>query len=216
MKIIFWFILWLTPLVAFSQEKATFSFKNKPLDEVIFSIEKTYNIKVSYADKLIKNKKINLSKKPRSLKQAINEIKIQSDLTFEKINNRYYIIKQQIVELNRMQILQEVTISNYLTKGISKNTKGFFTLKPNKLDLLPSLIEADVLESIQQLPGVVSPNETATGLVVRGGTSDQNNILWDGINIYHNGHLFGMISAFNPNISKKITFHNKGTNPRFG
>ncbi len=216
MKNIFWLIFWLTPLVAFSQEKATFSFDNVLVTEVLFSLEKTYNIRFSYSDKIIENKRISLNKKKWNLREIILKIEEKSNLQFEQINQRYYIIKKRKVYFNTTQQLNQVTINNYLTRGISKNKKAFFTINPIKLDILPGLIETDVLESIQQLPSVISPNETATGLIVRGGSSDQNRILWDGINIYHNGHLFGMISAFNPNIAKEINFHNKGTNPRFG
>jgi hypothetical protein len=216
MKKIFWLIIWLTPIVAFSQEKATFSFDNTLLTEVLFSLEKTYNIRFSYSDKIVKNKQISISKKKYTLAEMILKIEEKSNIQFEQINLRYYIIKERKIYLNTTQHLNQVTINNYLTRGIVKNKKSYFTINPTNLDILPGLIEADVLESIQQLPGVVSPNETATGLIVRGGSSDQNRILWDGINIYHNGHLFGMISAFNPNIAKKINFHNKGTNPRFG
>jgi len=210
----FW-LIWLLPVVAFSQEKVTFSFDNKPISEVLFSLEKTFDVRFSYSDKLVENKKITINRKQKILQEILEEIESKTTLEFKRINKRYLIVKNK-KELNSLQKLKEIVLDNYLTKGISKNKKGFYTIKPKQLEILPGLIETDVLESIQQLPGVVSVNETATGLVVRGGTSDQNRIIWDGINIYHNGHLFGMISAFNPTVSHKITFHNKGTNPRFG
>ena len=72
------------------------------------------------------------------------------------------------------------------------------------------------MESVQLLPGVLSPNETASGFFVRGGSSDQNRLIWDGINIHHKGHLFGMISPLNPNITSEIKFINKGTHTRYG
>ncbi len=34
--------------------------------------------------------------------------------------------------------------------------------------------------------------------------------------MYHKGHLFGMISPFNPNATEHITFINKGSHPRYG
>ena len=34
--------------------------------------------------------------------------------------------------------------------------------------------------------------------------------------MYHKGHLFGMLSAFNPNSTSEVVFHNKGTHSRFG
>ncbi len=214
MKNFFWFIVMLMPIVALSQDKATFSFQKKEVSEVLFFVEKTYNIRFSFPDELLKNKVISLPKKERTLTNVIEEIESKTALIITKVSDRYFIVKNQ--DLNDRQQLNEIVIFNYLTKGISKHKKGYYSIKPKKLGILPGLIETDVLESIQQLPGVVSPNETATGLVVRGGASDQNRIIWDDINIYHNGHLFGMISAFNPSVSQKIIFHNKGTNPRFG
>ncbi|MEM9023902.1 MAG: TonB-dependent receptor plug domain-containing protein, partial [Bacteroidota bacterium] len=71
-------------------------------------------------------------------------------------------------------------------------------LRPQRIGVLPGLTDADVLQSAQLLPGVNSPDETAAGLQIRGGTPDQNLVLWDGIPVYHSGHYFGMISAFNP------------------
>lgn len=216
MKVTFWLITSFITIVAFSQEKATFSFENIPVAEVLFSLEKTYKVRFSYSDEIVKAKKVSLSNKARTLHEALTELEEKTSLSFKKISSRYIIVKLRINTLNLAQNLEEIVLDNYLTKGISKNKKGFYKLIPKQLDILPGLIEADVLESIQLLPGVISPNETATGFVVRGGTSDQNRIIWDDINIYHNGHLFGMISAFNPSVSQKIIFHNKGTNPRFG
>jgi len=112
--------------------------------------------------------------------------------------------------------IKTIVIKNYLTNGIDKTNNGSFVLSPKKLGILAGLTEPDLFQSIQLLPGVNSPNETATGLHVRGGTPDQNLILWDGIKIYHSGHLFGAISPFSSYITKQINFINKGTDPRFG
>lgn len=216
MKTFFWLIIWFIPIVAFSQEKATFSFNEKPLPEALFIIEKQYNVRFSYQANLLQNYIVSLICKEQNIIQILTEIEQQLPLHFTKVNNRYYLVKPLKSNLNSTQYLSEITINNYLTRGISKSKTGYFNINPNKLNILPGLIEPDVFESIQQLPGVISPNETATGLIVRGGTIDQNRTLWDGINIYHNGHLFGMISAFNPNVVKETNFYNKGTNPKYG
>jgi hypothetical protein len=63
---------------------------------------------------------------------------------------------------------------------------------------------------------VKSPNETATGLHIRGGTPDQNLMLWDDIRLYHPGHLFGMISGINSNVDQTVSYYNKGTDPKYG
>ena len=113
-------------------------------------------------------------------------------------------------------LLEEVFIADYLADGIVKNTDGSINILPKKVKILPGLTEPDVLQSIQLLPGINSPNETASGIQVRGGASDQNLVLFDGIKMYNSGHLFGMISAFNPYITKKIKIYKSATSVEYG
>ena len=213
-----YFLIWFFPLVVFSQEETTFSlnFTDTNIVAILTTLENKFDVKFSYIDQFLENKKISLHVKNASLKEILNQIEINTTLKFKKLNKRYYTVTKSRFILKRTQQLDIVMINNYLTKGITKNRNTSFSIKPKNLDILAGLTEADILESIQQLPGVFSPNETASGLVIRGGTTDQNRIIWDGINIYHNGHLFGMISAFNPNITKQVTMYNKGTNPKYG
>lgn len=112
--------------------------------------------------------------------------------------------------------LQEVLIDSYLTKGITKKTNGSVTISPKRLGILPGLTEPDVLQSLQLLPGINSPNETASGLHIRGGTPDQNLILFDGIKMYNSAHFFGMISAFNPYITNKVKVFRSGASAEYG
>lgn len=202
--------------ISFSQEKkAMISFSDINISEAFSIIEKTYNVKLSYIDKIIKNKKLSLEKKKRTLNEILVTISEKLNFKFEFINNQYIVVTQGVL-IKDYNELNEIVLTSYLTTGISKNKNAAFKIDPKKIGILPGLIEADVLESIQELPGVISPNETATGLNVRGGTPDQNQIIWDGITIYHSGHLFGMVSNFNPNITNEIIFLNKGVNPRYG
>lgn len=211
------FLIWLIPFTIFSQQENFFSveFNNTQMFEVLNFLEKRYHVKFSYQDNLINDQEISLKAQKRTLEEVLNEISILINVDFEWLDNRYIFLKKRFVAEEGLH-LKEVVIKGYLTKGITKNKNATFEIHPKKLEILPGLTEPDIFESIQQFPGVASPNETATGLIVRGGSSDQNRIIWDGINMYHNGHLFGMISAFNPNITEKVIFHNKGTNPKFG
>ncbi|MEQ9467900.1 MAG: TonB-dependent receptor [Ekhidna sp.] len=114
-----------------------------------------------------------------------------------------------------VNVLDEVVVSNYLAAGIHKNLNAV-KIDPDELKALSGLVEPDLLQSIQQAPGVNSPYETAAGLHVRGGLPDQNLVLWNGIKTYNQGHFFGMISAFNPYITDKVTFIKSGTSARYG
>ncbi len=196
----------------FSQENTKeIYYENESLENVLSDIEKTFNVNFSYPSELITHKKISLKKDQRTLDELLFEISLITDIQFKKLSDTYYYLT-----LGKVEEIAEVIVKSYLTQGISKNKDATFQLNPNKLGLLAGLTETDILESIQQLPGVTSIDETATSFSVRGGTSDQNRVLWDNITIYHTGHLFGMVSVFNPNIAQKITFYNKGTNAKFG
>ncbi len=112
--------------------------------------------------------------------------------------------------------LNEVIISSYLTNGVVKKNDGAITLIPRKQGVLPGLTEADVLLSTQQLPGIQSPIENASGIHIRGGTPDQNLILFDGIKLYNTSHFFGSISAFNPYVVDNVTVYKNASNAKYG
>lgn len=107
--------------------------------------------------------------------------------------------------------LQESVVVNYLTSGISKRKDGSTYINTDRFGALPGQIEPDVLQTIEALPGVESVNETISNLNIRGGTSDQNLVLFDDIKMYLTGHFFGLISAFNPNLTNKVVVTKNGS-----
>ncbi len=111
--------------------------------------------------------------------------------------------------------LNPVLINTYLTPGLQKFTDGSIVLTTKKFEILPGLIQPDVLQSIQVLPGIESTNESIANINVRGGTNDQNLMLWDNIKMYHSGHFFGLISAYNPNLTEKVIVTKNGTSAEF-
>ncbi len=112
--------------------------------------------------------------------------------------------------------LEEVLIVEYLTTGIDKNIDGSITFTNEQLGILPGQSESDILRGVQLIPGIHSPDETAAGIQIRGGSPDQNLILWDHIKMYNTGHLFGMISAFNPNVITEAKIFKGGADPKYG
>lgn len=107
--------------------------------------------------------------------------------------------------------LEEVAAQRYLTTGISKQIDGTIIVKPKKFGILPGLVEPDVLQTMQQIPGINSTDETISNINVRGGTHDQNLFLWNGIRMFQTGHFFGLISAFNPSLANTIAITKNGT-----
>ncbi len=112
--------------------------------------------------------------------------------------------------------LDEVIVYQFLTTGLSKRLDASIQLAPEDFGILPGLIEPDVLQTIQALPGIKSIDETVSNINIRGGTNDQNLILWDGIKMYQSGHFFGLISAFNPYLTDKVTLIKNGTSAQYG
>jgi len=90
------------------------------------------------------------------------------------------------------------------------------TINPKEIGALPILGEKDIFRTFQLLPGVSGSNEGSSGLYVRGGTPDQNLILYDGFTVYHVDHLFGMFSAFNSNAIKDVQLYKGGFESKFG
>ncbi|HNP33671.1 MAG TPA: TonB-dependent receptor plug domain-containing protein [Flavobacterium sp.] len=112
--------------------------------------------------------------------------------------------------------LEEVVTQRYLTSGIYKKNDGSVEIKPSKFGILPGLTEADVLQTMQQIPGINSVDETVSNINVRGGTHDQNLFLWNGIRMFQTGHFFGLISAFNSSLAQTISVTKNGSSAFFG
>ncbi len=122
----------------------------------------------------------------------------------------------EIIMFPSISKLNEVLISSILVKGINRNVDGSTSLNTNNFGLLPGQTENDVLQMAQSLPGVESINETISTINIRGGTNDENLIQWEGMRMYQLGHFFGLISAFNPNLTKDLTIYKSGTPANFG
>jgi hypothetical protein len=80
----------------------------------------------------------------------------------------------------------------------------------------PAFVEADLFRTLQLLPGVTSTNDFSSALVVRGGSTDENLILLDGIELYNPYHLGGVFSTFNANAISDAEFIAGGFPANFG
>ncbi|AXG69238.1 TonB-dependent receptor plug domain protein [Kordia sp. SMS9] len=202
---------------AYPQQPAN-AYKNTPLKTVLTDVEKRFEVSISYNSNIVQGKIISLQKLPETLSETIEIISQQTNLIFRKITAASYILKQQKKSniAARTIDLEEVVIANYLTTGFLKTIDGAIEARPKDFQVLPGFVEADVMQSVQLIPGIQSPDETSTGLNIRGGTPDQNLILWDGIKMYQYDHFFGMISSFNPYLIDNVTIYKNATPSRYG
>ncbi|WP_187264543.1 TonB-dependent receptor [Pontibacter beigongshangensis] len=94
---------------------------------------------------------------------------------------------------------------------------GLLSMPVERLQRVPTLLgEPDLIKALALTPGVTTGNEGTTGLLVRGGTQDQNLILLDEATVYNAAHLFGFVSIFNSDALKKVDMYKGGFPARFG
>ncbi|RNC87643.1 MAG: hypothetical protein ED556_00175 [Winogradskyella sp.] len=210
-------VLLLVGMLIRAQEQ-NLDYNNEPLEDVVRDIESRFQVRFSFNIKALQNQFITYSG-TMVLDAFINLIESQTQVKIQQIDSdNFVIIKSDETSIKDLNLLDEVVVvSEYLTSGFDLNKKtGAITVSPNKLSVLPGLVEPDVLQSLQSLPGVTSPTESASRLHIRGGTPDQNLILFDGITMYHDGHLFGMISPFNPYVTEQIEVLRSGASAEYG
>lgn len=109
--------------------------------------------------------------------------------------------------------LQEVIVSE---KRHQPAQTGVISMKTSQIKTAPVIMgEADLLKTIQLLPGIKAGTEGTSGLYVRGGSPDQNLIMLDGVPIYNSSHAFGFFSVFNPDAISSFSFYKGGIPARY-
>jgi len=210
--------LWIVFLLLLSA--AAFSQEKLPLKSVFMAIEKQHKVKFNFTDETISNYEATVPDASLPLQKQLEFLQQQTPLGFEILNDKYIVVTagKPIGESeNHMNFdLNEVVIDNFLTSGISKKKYGNFEIKPEKFGILPGLTEPDVLQTMQQIPGIYSSDESISNINVRGGTHDQNLFLWNGIRMFQTGHFFGLISAFNPALANTISISKNGSPAFYG
>ncbi|MFK7924013.1 MAG: TonB-dependent receptor plug domain-containing protein [Bacteroidia bacterium] len=82
---------------------------------------------------------------------------------------------------------------------------------------VPALLgEKDLIKSLALSPGVSVGTEGSSGLLVRGGSPDQNLIILDDATVYNASHLFGFVSVFNTDAIKNVELYKGGFPARYG
>lgn len=110
------------------------------------------------------------------------------------------------------------TVEKVGNKIIEKNTTdlGLERISIKQLEILPKGVETDVMRSLQFLPGVRSTGDVSARYYVRGGTSDQNLVLLNGVTVYNPFHSLGLFSVIEPDIINSVEFYKGGFASEYG
>jgi hypothetical protein len=138
----------------------------------------------------------------------------QKSLTIDVASN----LNLDISLKEKMRSLKEVVVSSSKKdQKIISTDMSAEKISAKDIKQIPMVLgEADVIKSIQLLPGVSAPNEGSGGFNVRGGSADQNLILLDEAIVYNPSHLFGFFSVFNADALKDATIYKGGIPSKYG
>ena len=184
-----------------------------PLASVLNTIQSQYGYQFNYAKDAVEDFRIIPPSKKLTFTQVLDYLHKTTGLKFSPISDTFVLISKQNNSFFKynLQELPEVIVPSFIVKGINKLNNGSYKIDFSKFSMLPGLIEADVLQSIQAFPGIQSINENVSNINIRSGSHDQNLILWDGIKMYQSGHFFGLISMYNPQITQNVLLIKNGS-----
>lgn len=127
-----------------------------------------------------------------------------------------YRAREITVELEPMGEYETDTLWN-LYHAVFDLRSGHTSPGRKQIEKMPALLTiADPVKFLQFLPGVTGGIEGLSGMYVRGGNSDQNLMMMDGLPLYGNGHLFGFLSPYNAELLGNVEFYRGVTPARYG
>jgi outer membrane receptor for ferrienterochelin and colicin len=125
-----------------------------------------------------------------------------------------------MIMISKVSALQEVVVTgerNFQAETFESNRTSTHLLTQDIIHAIPVLGgEADLIKTLQLLPGTIRGVEGSSDLFVRGGAADQNLVLLDGAPIYNTSHLFGFVSVFNPDVLDRVEAINGGFPAEYG
>ncbi|WP_235002878.1 TonB-dependent siderophore receptor [Fibrobacter sp. UWB16] len=139
-------------------------------------------------------------------KDSVKSSSDSSDVDVEKLlasggtNSKVTELKKVVVQLRRRP----------------KRKPGESVVSAKSIKRMPGLAEADVIKSIQALPGVVASSDFSSKIYVRGGAADQNLFLFDNAVVYSPVHFFGLFSTFLVEGIDDVQFYKSGFPAQYG
>ena len=122
-----------------------------------------------------------------------------------------------VVMTERINYLEGAVISASSVEQHRSSAIGVERVSIKTLTKIPTAFgEGDVLKAVLTLPGVKTVGEASGGFNVRGGSADQNLVLFDDNTIYNPSHLFGIFSAFNPDVVDNVELYKSSIPAEYG
>ncbi|MGI9552076.1 MAG: TonB-dependent receptor [Aurantibacter sp.] len=146
---------------------------------------------------------------------TVSFIGFQNELqSIDLNNNRILRVEMQEAE----EQLSEVIVRARNRLNIVETPQmGVLQLDAKDLKKIPAAVgEFDVLRGMTLLAGVNNAGEISNGLSVRGGSLDQNLLLYDYAPVFNPTHLFGLFSVFTPDMISSVDLYRANIPARYG
>jgi len=106
--------------------------------------------------------------------------------------------------------------TNQIVNLHTSDISHYKLLKRQILQYKTILSISDPIKLLQFLPGVSGGFEGLSSSFVRGSNADQNLMLMNGLPVYGNGHIWGLLSNYNPEILKSTELYRGIAPARYG
>lgn len=112
--------------------------------------------------------------------------------------------------------LQEIETIGEKYKRPNETDISLQKLDIREIEALPKGVETDIFRSLQFIPGVQSTGDVSARYYVRGSSSDQNLVLYNGVSVYNPFHALGLFSIIDPETINSLEFYKGGFPAEYG
>jgi hypothetical protein len=146
---------------------------------------------------------------------------IVSYVGYETKEISVYIAPDKITDINielSPKAIQFKPVEKIGERMVEKNATdiGLQRISIKDLKLMPKGVEMDIFRSIQYLPGVQSTGDVSARYYVRGGSSNENLVILNGVTLYNPFHALGLFSVIDPDMINNVEFYKGGFTAEYG
>ena len=121
------------------------------------------------------------------------------------------------MQIEEEQLSEIVVLAKKRNQNVESPQMGVFEMSARDLIKIPTALgEFDVLKSITLLAGVNNSGDVSNGVSIRGGSLDQNLMLYESAPVFNPTHLFGLFSVFTPDVISGVDIYQANIPANYG
>ena len=121
------------------------------------------------------------------------------------------------MEVQEEELSEVVLLAQKRFQSTETPQMGVIELNSRELVKIPAALgEFDVLKSLTLMAGVNNTGDVSNGVSIRGGSLDQNLLLFDSAPVFNPTHLFGLFSVFTPDLISSVNIYRANIPAKYG